>query len=105
MAVDLAEVKAGGKSGKFCELELEHLEGPLGGLFDIARALLPDGGVRFSSKSKAERGFLLAEAGTVELEPLPRTARTVAVTRSQTVGGMRRPSSVSCRCAIRVRRS
>ncbi len=84
LAVDVAEIKADGQSGKFYELELEHLEGPPGGLFDIARTLLPDGGVKFSRKSKAERGYLLAETGNVEPEPCPRKANTVSVAKSQT---------------------
>lgn len=42
LAVDVAEITAGKHSAKFCELELEHIEGSPSGLFDIAKELLPE---------------------------------------------------------------
>ncbi len=86
LAVDVVEIRADEQSGKLFELELEYQEGAPGGLFDIARILLPDGGVTFSRMSKAERGYLLAETGKVEPAPAPRTARTVSIARSGSAG-------------------
>ncbi len=85
LAVDVVEIKADKQSGKFCELELEHLEGPLDGLFDIARTLLPEGGVTFSTLSKADRGYLFAQTGSIEPELLPRVSRVVGIRKSQCV--------------------
>lgn len=83
LAVDVADIKAGKQSRTLYELELEHLEGPLHGLFDIAKALLPDGGARFSTLSKADRGYLLAATGEIEPEVVPRKSRAVAIRKSQ----------------------
>ena len=84
LAVDAAEITAGTHSATFHELELEHIDGSPAGLFDIAKQLLPEGGVTFSSLSKAERGYLLAETGQIEPEPQPRYAKVVKLSKSQT---------------------
>ena len=74
LAVDDATIVAGGTRASFRELEIELLSGPVEGLFAIARILLPSGRLRFSTMSKAERGFLLAETGMLEPAPEPRFA-------------------------------
>ncbi len=84
LAVDVAEVFAGKHSGRFFELELEHVEGSPAGLFDIARQLLPEGGVTFSALSKAQRGNLLAETGKIAAEGKPRNAQVVDLSKGIT---------------------
>ena len=85
LAVDAAKITAGNHVGRFHELELEHIAGSPADLFQFANALLPSGGVRFSAMSKADRGYLLAETGMIELDPRPRNAKPVKLTKSQTI--------------------
>jgi triphosphatase len=84
LAVDVAEVVAGKHLGKFFELELEHIKGSPAGLFDIARQLLPEGGVTFSALSKAQRGDLLAETGKIVPKVEPRNAQVVGLSKGMT---------------------
>ena len=85
LAVDLGEVRAGGRSAALREAEIELIEGNPGDLYDAAQALAPDGGLRLSRLSKAERGFLLATEGRIEPPLQPRHARTIALDKTQTV--------------------
>ena len=96
LAVDVAEIKADKQSRTLYELELELLEGPLHGLFDIAKTLLPDGGVRFSTLSKADRGYLLAATGKIEPEIVPRKSRAVAIRKSQSAANVARKVLREC---------
>jgi inorganic triphosphatase YgiF len=64
-------------------VEIELIEGSASGLFDIVRALFPDGGLRFSRRSKAARGYLLAEEGRIDPPLAPRNVEDVALDRAQ----------------------
>jgi triphosphatase len=86
MAVDEALIKADGKQETYSELEIEHIDGPLEGLFAIADEVLPPGRIRASDMSKADRGFLLAETGLVDPAPAPRPARKVKLQRHTAAG-------------------
>lgn len=85
LAVDDATIIAGSARASFRELEIELLSGPVSGLFGIARILLPSARPRFSRLSKAERGFLLAEAGVLEPAPEPRFARPLELSGKDTL--------------------
>ncbi|MCR4268813.1 CHAD domain-containing protein [Nitratireductor sp. ZSWI3] len=77
LAIDEGEVRAGGRAEVLRELEIELTDGEARGLYEIARQLMPEGGLRFSRHSKAARGFLLAEEGHVEPPLAPRRAWAV----------------------------
>lgn len=79
LAVDAGEVRAEGRSAMLYEAEIELREGAPAKLFDIARDLFPEGGLRFSRFSKAARGFMLAEQGQIEPPLAPRHAEAVAL--------------------------
>ncbi len=61
VAVDRGEVRAGTKAEPLCELELELRGGAPQALFDFARALNERLPLRLGVRSKAERGYALAE--------------------------------------------
>lgn len=84
LAVDVGKIVAAERSAELREAEIELIEGSTGGLFDIARALFPEGGLRFSQLSKAARGYLLAEEGRIDLPLAPRNARAVTLHADQT---------------------
>ncbi len=86
MAVDEALITAGGKRKAFCELEIEHIDGPLEGLFAIADQVLPPGRMRVSDRPKADRGFLLAETGQLHPAAAPRPACKVKLQRDMAAG-------------------
>lgn len=85
IAIDIGEIRAGDRSAPLSEAEIELLEGPVGTLFDLARMLLPEGGLRFSRLPKSARGYLLAEKGYIEPPLAPREAATVKLDPEQTV--------------------
>jgi triphosphatase len=84
LAVDVGTILANGKSAELREVEIELLGGSPRGLFDIAQALFPEGGLKFSRLSKSARGYLLAESGRIEPPPTPRNAREVPLQASLT---------------------
>lgn len=84
LAIDVGEIRAKGLLAQLSEVEIELIEGRAGGLFDIAHALFPAGGLRFSRLSKAARGYLLAEQGEIDLPFVPRGAEEVALDPAQT---------------------
>lgn len=59
LALDLGTVRAAGREEAIRELEIEHLDGPLDGLFALARSALDEGGAWLSTRSKAEAGEAL----------------------------------------------
>jgi inorganic triphosphatase YgiF len=77
LAVDVGTVLAAGRAAELREVEIELLAGDPRGLFEIAQALFPSGGLRLSRLSKSERGYLLAETGGIEPDLAPRNARRV----------------------------
>jgi triphosphatase len=81
LSVDIGEIRAGGHSAPICEIEIELRRGSPKGLYDIAQALLPDGGLRFSRLSKSARGYLLATEGCIERPLAPRNAEAVPLGR------------------------
>ena len=93
LAVDVGEIRAEGRSAELREVEIELIEGSPGGLFDIAHALFPDGGLRFSRLSKAARGYLLAERGELTCRSRPETPRRLrSIRRRRRAGGTRYPA-------------
>lgn len=84
LAIDSGEIRAGERSAPLYEAEIELLEGPVGTLFDLARTLFPQGGLRFSRLPKSARGYLLAEKGYIEPPLAPREAATVRLEPEQT---------------------
>lgn len=69
LAFDVGTITGGDATAPWSEIELELIEGPAAALFDVARTLFPDGGLRFSRLSKSTRGYLLRDSGRIE-EPL-----------------------------------
>jgi len=59
-ALDVGEIRAGGRSEPVCELELELKSGASRQLFELAEALLRDIPMRLESRSKSARGYRLA---------------------------------------------
>ncbi len=84
IAVDSGTLRGGDRTADLHELELELKTGHVTALFDLARDLMPDGGMRLSRMSKAARAFALADGGAALPEPGPRNARTVALSPDQT---------------------
>jgi inorganic triphosphatase YgiF len=84
LAVDDGEIRANGRSARWREAEIELIDGRPSGLYDIARALFPEGGLEFSRLSKAARGYLLAETGEIGPPVAARNAELVALDRGQT---------------------
>jgi inorganic triphosphatase YgiF len=83
LAIDIGEIRAAGRSAELREAEIELIDGNPRGLFEIARALFPEGGLIFSRLSKGERGYLLAEQGLVDPPLQPRNAGEVALQPAQ----------------------
>ena len=84
IAVDSGTLRGGDRSSDLHELELELKSGNITALFDLARDLMPDGGLRLSRMSKAARAFALADGGAALPEPGPRKACTVTLSPDQT---------------------
>ncbi|BCH26184.1 CYTH and CHAD domain-containing protein [Mesorhizobium sp. L-8-3] len=96
LAVDVGEILAAGRSARLREAEIELIDGNVGGLFEVARLLFPDGGLRFSELSKGARGYLLAEEGLADPPLAPRNARQVALHADQTTEQAAREVLRSC---------
>ncbi|HUF86176.1 MAG TPA: CYTH and CHAD domain-containing protein [Thermohalobaculum sp.] len=86
LAIDVGEVRAGGRAEPWREAELELRQGAPAALFAAARLLLPEGGLEFSGMTKAERGYLLAEQGRIRPPLAPRKARAVPLRRRESTG-------------------
>jgi CHAD domain-containing protein len=85
LAIEVATIRSNGHSASLQEAAIELVEGSPAGLFDVAHALFPDGGLRFSRLSEAARGYRLAEAGDIEPPLAPRYACEVTLDPAQTV--------------------
>lgn len=75
LALDEGEVLAGERRSPIGELEIEHIDGPVDGLFDIGRDVLAAGGAWLGTVSKAERGARLlagAPPRAVKAAPMAR---------------------------------
>ncbi len=87
VAFDLGEVSAGNESEALSEIELELKSGQREDLLAFAEALSTIGGLRLGSKSKAARGYALAQGKT---QPEPRPMPVLKVKPKATVEeGMR----------------
>jgi inorganic triphosphatase YgiF len=80
LAIDAGEIVAGGRREPIHEAELELKQGDPRDLYAVAELLFPNGPVRFSRRTKAERGYAVAD-GAPAVEPVPAaiTARPVAL--------------------------
>lgn len=85
LAIDIGEVRANGSSAPLAEAELEVKDGPAGDVFALARALVTQGPVRFSNRSKSERAGLLAGGGRAIDPPAPQQAAPPKLSRKATV--------------------
>jgi len=74
IALDAVTIAAGGSEAAFHELEIEHVAGSTALIFTLAGELLPDGGLDFSTLSKAERARMLADEGRIAPPLAPRKA-------------------------------
>ncbi len=83
LAIDAGRILAGERAEELREAELELKTGDPSALYAAARKLFPDGGVQFSTLSKAERGFLLAAEGRIMPPIAPRCAQDVPLSRDQ----------------------
>lgn len=61
LALDAGEIRAGDRVAPLREAELELIAGDPRDIYAVARALFAEGPVRFSRRSKAKRGFDLAD--------------------------------------------
>jgi inorganic triphosphatase YgiF len=75
IALDRGTLHAGTAHAPLIELEVELKSGALALVFDIARDLLPDGGLHLSRRSKAARAFDLSEGLPAIAPPAPRSAQ------------------------------
>jgi len=96
LALDAGEIRAGTRAATIHEVEIEHRSGSLRVLYEIAKRLLPDGGLRLSRLNKAERARLLRETGAIEARPEPRQAAPVALTPGQTAESAARDTFAEC---------
>ena len=64
VALDVGEIRAGGRSSPILELELELKSGPRQALFHLAETIAQEIGVLPCDASKAERGYRLASGAT-----------------------------------------
>ncbi len=60
VAFDQGWVSSGDRKEEICEVELELISGQTDALFNLARVLCGDGGMRLGNLSKAARGYRLA---------------------------------------------
>lgn len=84
LAIDAGEIIAGEVKEPFREAELELLEGDVDSLYDLTQVLFPEGGLHLSTMSKSARGYMLAETGKVQSDPLPRNAKAVPLSADMT---------------------
>ena len=63
-ALDRGRLVAGSSTESLCELELELLEGPVAGIYELALVLHDHFPLRLENRSKAERGYALLDGGT-----------------------------------------
>ena len=84
LSLDVGEIRAAQQREELREVEIELLDGRVEGLFEIAHAIFPRGGLTFSKLSKGARGYLLARQGRIDLAIAPRSALAVALDPKQT---------------------
>lgn len=99
LALDSGEIVAGEQSAPIHEAEMELKSGEVSALFDVAQMLFPTGPVRFSSVSKAERGYALARGDALPL-PKPRNAGQLDFDRKASVESVARDVFRDCHAQI-----
>jgi inorganic triphosphatase YgiF len=97
LAIDVGEIRAGGRAAPLAEAELELKAGDPRDLFALGKALFPEGPLRFSRRNKAARGFALADGG-VAVDPVPPVVKgaPVALTPAQTTEAAARDVLRAC---------
>lgn len=93
MAFDEGHIIAGEARIGLCELEIELKQGAALAVIETARRWVPRHGLWFDSRSKAERGDMLARGETVAA---PRDARAVALAKAQPLAEARQQVLRSC---------
>jgi inorganic triphosphatase YgiF len=96
VSIDAGEIRTDDRTAEFREAELELLRGEVSALYDLAKKLLPDGGLHLSTLSKADRGYLLVETGLIDPPLIPRNARDVSLDEGQTVESAARDVLAEC---------
>ncbi len=81
LAHDAGRIVADGRSERIAEIEIELVEGNPGRLFELALGLLERHPLRFEPRTKAERGYALADRRT----PQPAIAPEVSLRADMTV--------------------
>lgn len=96
ISTDTGTILANGATAPWSELEIERIEGSPKALFDVANALYPDGGLRFSRLPKSARAELLASEGRVSPRPAPRNAVQVALSGDMSIEAAARDIMREC---------
>lgn len=96
ISTDRGTISANGSSAPWNELEVERVEGSPKVLFDVANALYPDGGLRFSRLPKSARAELLATQGRVSPPPAPRNAVEVPLSGDMSIEAAARDIMREC---------
>jgi inorganic triphosphatase YgiF len=84
LAISSSEIRAADRSVVLREAEIGLIEGAPSDLFDMARALFPEGHFRFSRLSAAARGYRLATDDRIDDPLAPRTAEIISLNPAQT---------------------
>ena len=96
ISTDRGTISARGATAPWNELEIERIEGSPRALFDVANALYPDGGLRFSRLPKSARAELLAAEGSVSPLPAPRNAVDVPLAGDMSIEAAARDIMREC---------
>ncbi|MEE9587944.1 MAG: CHAD domain-containing protein [Hyphomicrobiaceae bacterium] len=84
MALDHGTISANGNSSNICEVELELKSGETSALYDLVDELFSGESVRFSTSSKAERGYRVA-SGEAPHTVKPKFSTNPALQKSHTI--------------------
>lgn len=86
VAIDVGEIRAAGRAAPIREAEIELKSGDPRDIYAVAAQLAEGGGLRFSRRTKAERGYALARGGdAVDATPRPVYASALTFRPSQPV--------------------
>lgn len=92
LALDRGNIRSGDRRHPISEVEMELVEGDVGGLFTLARELQADLPLRPMVASKAERGYALAQ----RTPPAPFRAQPTPLTPEMTPGEAFRAIAFAC---------
>ena len=85
VAADIGTVRAADREAPLCELEIEVREGSAAAVFDFAREVLDTLPLRLETRTKAERGVLLANGADLAAPRAPEPARLPRLAAGMTV--------------------